>query len=155
MFFEKLNRLALQSPLVMAVTADCATGLMTLVITPRVDKDTTEPALRQPLALSATPAEFDLGFYDALERYSASRQSLIEQVEATTEVLDAAKNAQVDKATKATARTGKPAPKQAPATAGGDAERTTAGEAESVGGGDAKDDMRACGGGEQSQSLFG
>lgn len=117
MFFQKLNSLALQSPLVITVAADATTGKMTLVITPKVDKDTAEAALRQPLTATATPEEFDREFYDVLERYSNSRKSLIEQVEATMEVLDAAKKAQVDKASKATAKSGQTAPKPTPATA--------------------------------------
>ncbi len=107
MFFEKLNNLALQCPLVIAVTTDPASGKMTLVITPKADKDAPEAALRQPLTLTATPAEFDAEFFDVLEKYSNARQSLQEQVDATTEVLNAAKSAQVGKAAKATAKPGK------------------------------------------------
>lgn len=107
MFFEKLNNLALQCPLVIAVTTNPASGKMTLLITPKVDKDASEAALRQPLTLTAPPAEFDAEFFDVLEKYSNARQSLQEQVDATTEVLNAAKSAQVDKATKATAKPGK------------------------------------------------
>lgn len=155
MFFEKLNRLALQSPLVIAVTADPATGKMTLVITPKLGKDTSEAALRQPLALSAAPAEFDREFYDVLERYSTSRQSLIEQAEATAEVLDAAKKAQVEKASKATARTSKPtAPKPTPAIAGEEeGEGGEAGQAQAGSGGAAAESAPANGG--QGTSLFG
>lgn len=129
MFFEKLNQLALQCPLVVTVTADPVSGRMTMVITPKLDKEAPDAALRQPLTLTATPAEFDAEFFAALDKYSGARLSLQEQVDATTEVLNAAKFAQVGKAAKATARPGRAAPssaaKIAPADGDPDSEEAT------------------------------
>lgn len=110
MLFAKLHDLALQGPLVLSLTADPVSGKMTITVTPMVDKDIPEKALRQPLTLSATPAEFDAEFFDVLDKYSAARQSLREQAAATVEVLAAAKMAQVDRASKATAKSAKPQP---------------------------------------------
>lgn len=134
MFFEKLNQLALQCPLILTVTADPASGRMTMVITPKLDKEAPEVALRQPLTLTATPAEFDAEFFAALDKYSGARLSLQEQVDATTEVLNAAKSAQVGKAAKATARPGKVAPtsaaKAVPADGDSDSEEVAGNEGE-------------------------
>lgn len=106
MFFEKLNQLALQCPLVLTVTADAGSGRMTVVITPKLDKSVSDGALRQPLTLTATPDEFDAEFFGALDKYRNARLSLQEQADATAEVLDAAKSAQVAKAAKATSGRG-------------------------------------------------
>lgn len=65
-------------------------------------------ALSQPLVLTATAEEMDAGFIDVLQQYQKARQSLQEQVEATTAVLDAAKKSEEKKAVKAL--TSKPAP---------------------------------------------
>ena len=65
-------------------------------------------ALSQPLVLTATAEEMDAGFIDVLQQYQKARQSLQEQVEATTAVLDAAKKSEEKKAVKAL--TSKPSP---------------------------------------------
>ncbi|MGT2460196.1 PRTRC system protein E (plasmid) [Cupriavidus basilensis] len=54
-----------------------------------------------PLVLTATAAELDAGFIEALASFTASRRSLAEQVEATAAVLAAAKSTQTQKASKA------------------------------------------------------
>ncbi|MFJ1256374.1 PRTRC system protein E [Cupriavidus sp. CuC1] len=79
---------------------------MTVFVAPTV-KGGTEAGLSLPLVVTATPAELDAGFLDALAGYTTSRRSLSEQVEATTAVLDAAKTAQTQKASKAIANAGK------------------------------------------------
>jgi len=61
----------------------------------------TDPALRQPLVLTATAAELDEGFANALLTYTGSHKSLEEQVAVTAAILDEAKKSQVGKAQKA------------------------------------------------------
>ncbi len=104
MFFQKLFDLARQGPLVMTVTADTTNETMTVVVTPKVGKDVADPALNQQLSLTGTPDEFDSSFFGLIEGYTGARKSLIEQAEATAEVLAAAKQAQIAKASSATAK---------------------------------------------------
>ncbi|AXF12774.1 hypothetical protein CUJ91_32915 (plasmid) [Paraburkholderia graminis] len=66
-----------------------------------VPQGATDPALRQPLVLTATAAELDEGFAAALLTYTGSHKSLEEQVAATTAILEEAKKSQVGKAQKA------------------------------------------------------
>ncbi|MBB4518225.1 PRTRC genetic system protein E [Paraburkholderia fungorum] len=61
----------------------------------------TDPALRQPLVLTATAIELDEGFANALLTYAGSHKSLEEQVAVTAAILDEAKKSQVGKAQKA------------------------------------------------------
>ncbi|MFM0520719.1 PRTRC system protein E [Caballeronia jiangsuensis] len=69
-----------------------------------------DAAMLQPLALTATAAELEAGFIDALVAYTGAHASLAEQVAATTAILEAAKTTQVSKATKTLAKGGsKPA----------------------------------------------
>lgn len=68
-----------------------------------------DAALRQPLALSALPAELDAGFSDAVQRFTGVYRSLDEQVAATTAILQAAEKTSSGKAQKALAKGGKPA----------------------------------------------
>lgn len=65
-----------------------------------VPQGASNPALRQPLMLTATAAELDEGFANALLTYTGSHRSLEEQVAVTTAILDEAKKAQVGKAQK-------------------------------------------------------
>jgi len=65
-----------------------------------VPQGASNPALRQPLMLTATAAELDEGFANALLTYTGSHKSLEEQVAVTTAILDEAKKAQVGKAQK-------------------------------------------------------
>lgn len=104
MFFTKLFDLARQSPVVLTVTADATSETMTVVVTPKVGNDVADPALKQQLALTGTPDEFDSSFFELIEGYTKARKSLIEQAEATAEVLAAAKEAQIAKARSATAK---------------------------------------------------
>ena len=63
-----------------------------------------DAAMLQPLALTATAAELEAGFIDALVAYTGAHASLAEQVAATTAILEAAKTTQVSKATKTLAK---------------------------------------------------
>ena len=60
-----------------------------------------DAAMLQPLVLTASAAELDAGFADALAAYTGVRASLADQVAATTAILEAAQTTQVTKATKA------------------------------------------------------
>lgn len=115
--FQELFSLAAGASLTLTLSADAKTGRMTINVIPRPHKDGDEPALAKALSLTATPQEFDEGFVAALRGYREARQSLADQVEATREVLEAAKQASVKKATDANtkARADKPILSQKPA----------------------------------------
>lgn len=115
--FEELFALACSATLTMTVSADEKSGRLTVNVIPKPKPDAGEPALAQPLSLTATPQEFDIGFIDALRGFREVRHSLAQQAEATKEVIEAAKAASVKKASDATAKAtapkpvaGKPAP---------------------------------------------
>lgn len=108
--FGELYALATGATLAMVISADEKTGKMTINVVPKPKKDTEEPALTKDLSLTATPAEFDADFVAALTGYREARQSLIEQAEATREVLNAAKTASVKKAGEAMTQAVKPTP---------------------------------------------
>lgn len=108
--FEELFALATSATLMMTLSADEKSGRLTINIIPKPRTDAGEPALAQPLSLTATPAEFDAGFIEALRGYREVRQSLAQQAEATKEVIEAAKAASVKKASTATAKVAAPAP---------------------------------------------
>jgi PRTRC genetic system protein E len=71
--------------------------------------DSKEAALRQPLILTATPAELDEGFAQALQTFEGAHRSLADQVSVTTEILKAAEQSQAGKAQKALSEGSKPA----------------------------------------------
>jgi PRTRC genetic system protein E len=75
---------------------------MVVFMTPQGDSK--EAGLRQPLILTATPADLDAGFRAAVESYSSAHKSLDEQVAATTAILQAAEKSQAGKAQKALAK---------------------------------------------------
>ncbi|MCL4182086.1 MAG: PRTRC system protein E [Burkholderiaceae bacterium] len=104
--FEELYALAVGAALTMTVSADEKSGRLTINVIPKPRKDAGEPALAQPLSLTATPQEFDAGFIDALRSYREVRRTLEQQAEATKEVIEAAKAASVKKASEATAKAG-------------------------------------------------
>ena len=107
--FTELYALATTATLSMVVSADDKDGTLTISVMPKPKKDVGEPALTKDLTLTATPTEFDGGFVAALKGYCEARTGLIEQAEATKEVLDAAKEAAVKKAAVATTRASRPA----------------------------------------------
>lgn len=102
--FEELFALATSAPLAMTVSADEKSGRMTVNVVPKPRKDVSEPALAQPLSLTATPQEFDMGFIEELRGYREARESLAKQARATREVIEAAEAASVKKARDATAK---------------------------------------------------
>jgi PRTRC genetic system protein E len=102
--FEQLYALATHATLTMIVSADEQTGRLTVNVIPKPRKDADEPALAQPLSLTATPQEFDAGFIDALSGYRETRLNLAQQAEATKAVLEAARAASVKKASQAAAK---------------------------------------------------
>lgn len=107
--FEELFALANDATLTLVVSADTKAGKMTVAVIPKPKDDHGEPALRQPLSLTASPQEFDAGFVETLRSYREVRTSLAEQVAATREVLEAAKSASVKKASEATSQASKAA----------------------------------------------
>jgi PRTRC genetic system protein E len=99
--FTELYALATTATLTMVVSADEKSGQLTINVLPKPKKDVGEPALTKDLTLTAAPEEFDAGFLDVLRGYREKRASLMEQAEATNEVLDAAKSVSAKKATEA------------------------------------------------------
>jgi PRTRC genetic system protein E len=85
--------------------------------------ETKEPALRQPLILTAPPAELDAGFIDSLQGFSSAHKSLAEQVAATAAILESAEKSQAGKAQKTLAKASKPA-LPAPSSAGSESDST-------------------------------
>jgi len=81
-----------------------------------------DAAMLQPLALTATAAELEAGFIDALVAYTGAHASLAEQVAATTAILEAAKTTQVSKATKTLAKGGSKSALPAPGRSSTDAD---------------------------------
>lgn len=75
-----------------------ANGTLKVVVMPTTSSK--NPALAQPLAMAATPAELDAGFAELIGTYQTNRLSLTAQVAATAAILgEATKNAS-DKAVK-------------------------------------------------------
>lgn len=147
--FEELFALASHATLTLIVSADAASGRMTVSVIPKPKDDNGEAALRQPLSLTATPHEFDAEFLDALRDYREVRASLADQAAATKEVLEAAKSASVKKASEAASKASKPA--TAPAKPAGSATNEAAPAAQRSGA-----EVAAAATGEpQSDDLFG
>ena len=147
--FEELFALASNATLTLIVSADAASGRMTVSVIPKPKENIGEAALRQPLSLTATPQEFDAGFLATLRDYREVRASLADQAAATKEVLEAAKSASVKKASDAASKASKsvnsPA-KPASNAPMGAAEVTQQGGAATTADG---------AGGPQSEDLFG
>lgn len=99
--FRELFDLACDVTLTMTISADQGTERMTINVVPRPTDDAKEPALAQPLSLTATPQEFDGGFVEALRGYREVRLSLVQQAQATQAALEAARAASVKKASEA------------------------------------------------------
>lgn len=106
--FAELYALATSATLTMVVSADEKTGRLTISVLPKPKKEVGEPALAKDLTLTATPEDFDAGFVEALRGYREKRASLMEQAEATREVLEAAKSLSAKKATDAMSKAAKP-----------------------------------------------
>jgi PRTRC genetic system protein E len=120
--FCELYAMARTCSLSMLVTADTGTGKLTVHVLPKpkpnsdAHADTgAEMALTQPLCLTATPEEFDQDFVAALRSYRECHHSLTEQVQATCDLLKAAKDASAKKAATAVSKAQRPAGKGVPA----------------------------------------
>lgn len=100
MFFQNLTQLLENNSQVNLTIASADNGQITIIVMP-ASKGAADPALSTPLALTGTAAELDAEFATLLANYVGSRKSLIEQIEATTTVLEAAKQASQKKATAA------------------------------------------------------
>lgn len=124
--FKELFELARASgPLTVALSADTPPGQMTVVVIPKSGDAKDEPALATPLSLTATPEELDAEFTTVLASYKGQRQSLAEQVAATNEVLAAAREASVQKGSKAATKAlAKPKPSSSSASASTAADET-------------------------------
>ena len=121
--FKELFPLAAQGAFSLLLSADEASGLMTVVVVPKHSEGGKDvPALAMPLKLTAVPDELDAGFVQAVLSYSTHRASLDEQVAATNEVIEAAKAVAVKKGADAVTkagtkpRSGSQHPRQRPAT---------------------------------------
>lgn len=109
---------------------------MAVVVAPVVSK-AADAALATPLALTASPAELDEGFAQAIASVSVTHRSLAEQAEATASILKAAASAQTAKAQKAlTKANGKVAP-TSPSTEGDEEDAAGNGAADDAGSGQA------------------
>jgi PRTRC genetic system protein E len=95
--FQQLEALVRSSGKVV-MTLQAAGDQLAVFVVPQGAKD---PALRQPLVLTATATELDEGFANALLTYAGSHKSLEEQVAITAAILDEAKKSEVGKAQKA------------------------------------------------------
>ena len=93
---------------------------MAVVVVPQGDGK--EAALRQPLVLTATPAELDEGFAAAVSSYASVHASLSEQVAATTAILQEAEKSLVSTARKSLSKGGKAAAKDRQTDGGDDDE---------------------------------
>lgn len=108
--FQELFQLSTKATLAMTISADPSTGLMTINIIPKPKVDHGEPALANPLSLTATPEELQAEFVNVLMNYRQKRDSLAAQAEVTNELLDAAKDASSKKGTAAVAKAAAPKP---------------------------------------------
>jgi PRTRC genetic system protein E len=82
------------------ITAPGKDGRMKVLVMPKAVKGS-NLALAQPLALVATPQELDAGFITTLQEFGATRTGLAEQIAVTTTIMEAAKQTEAKKATKA------------------------------------------------------
>jgi PRTRC genetic system protein E len=108
------------------LTMKMAGDQMSVVVVPCGDSK--DAVLRQPLVLTATTAELDAGFAQALQSFESAHRSLSEQVSATTEILQAAEKSQAGKAQKALSKGSKsalPAPTPNDADSDSDDEQDT------------------------------
>ena len=102
MFVELAEMLGEGDKLNIAILA-LKDGVLRLIVRPEGDFSK-QPALGAGVTLRGKPEEFDADLASVLTRFVASRKSLIEQIDAQTLVLDAAKAAVVADTTKAVAQ---------------------------------------------------
>lgn len=111
-------------------------GIMKVVLIPASNKGD-EMALSQPFAIAATPEELDAGFNEALNKFCSVRVELEQQIEATTAIISAAKDAQSKKAVKSLK--GSATPAASGDTGAGDDNDDDSGNDDDVDGEDAAD----------------
>jgi PRTRC genetic system protein E len=104
--FTELYALASDATLTLVIDADAKQRRMTINVVPKPKKDHGEAALSKDLSLTATPEEFDAEFLQVLQGYREQRRGLLEQAQATAEVLAAAKDASAKKGAEAVAKAG-------------------------------------------------
>jgi PRTRC genetic system protein E len=104
--FTELYALASEATLTLVIDADTKQRRMTINVVPKPKKDHGEAALSKDLSLTATPEEFDAEFLQVLQGYREQRRGLLEQAQATAEVLAAAKDASAKKGAEAVAKAG-------------------------------------------------
>lgn len=97
--FQALFPLVASGGKITLTIAATANGQMKVIVCPE-NKNGSVPALSQPLALVATPEELDAEFVDVISNYIGTRNSLLEQVEATNALLKNAEKSQAGKAVK-------------------------------------------------------
>lgn len=109
MFFTSIaSFLQANQTIDVSIGAVAADGRMKVVVKPQLTKGSTA-ALAQPLALVATPQELDAGFASALTQFNGNRQSLQQQVDVTSTIIEDAKQVEVGRAAKAIKAGGKQA----------------------------------------------
>lgn len=96
MFVELKQLLGQSSEIVITVRADG--DKMKVIVSPKVTDAKAEIALSRPLAMCETAEVLDAGFIEAIQGFTASRASLVEQVAVTTTILKAAEQDQAKKA---------------------------------------------------------
>jgi PRTRC genetic system protein E len=116
--FVALKQLLSQSPsLTMSITGQG--NDLTVVVMPKPTAGDCA-ALAQPLKLTGTAEELDAGFVEALAQFSTKRLSVVEQVEATTAVLEAGRKESAAKAASAIKKGAKSSTASAPASTSDD-----------------------------------
>lgn len=105
MFFSQIKELAKTTSIHLIITASGEDELKVAVL-PQ-SREGVNPALTQPLILTATPEELDEKFLSVLTTYKAKRKSLEESLEEATLVMEAAGKAAQESATKATQKAAK------------------------------------------------
>lgn len=142
--FTQLEALLKNCTNVTVILASNKDNTISVTVLPK-SKDTGDnaSALNTPLSLTATAVELDAEFVNVLGGYVNKHQSLAEQLENTTAILDAAKTESQKKATTAISKATKPTEKTKPAKAGSGADLE---ETEDESG----DDENATGGDETS-----
>lgn len=103
--FVALKPLLAQCQSLSLILTTEANGAIAVTVIPKAaEKDA--GALAQPLQLTGTAEELDEGFVAAISSFSASRQSLKEQVDATNAILEQARKDTASKPSKATGKAG-------------------------------------------------
>lgn len=97
---------------------------LTVSVIPLADKESkVPPVVNTPITLTDTAEELDAQFADLVAKHSAVRTSLMEQLEASTSIMEAAKKDSAAKAAGAVKKAAKPAsskPGAGPVAAGND-----------------------------------